>query len=73
MRIVQLIKRQDITFSPDDLARINKARSLPPTPDVEGICLPIGAAPAAYGQAPLAASQNMIDTELKHLPDFNGN
>jgi hypothetical protein len=73
MRIVQMIKRQDITFSPDDLARINKARSLPPTADVEGICLPIGAAPAAYGQAPLAASQNMIDTELKHLPDFNGN
>jgi hypothetical protein len=35
--------------------------------------LPIGAAPAAYGQAPLARAMNTIDTELKHLPNFGGN
>ena len=73
VRILQLIKRQSIPFSADDLARINKARSLPQTPDSKSTCSPLGAAPPAYGQAPLSPATKLIDEQLKHLPNFNGN
>jgi len=74
LRIVQRMEELDVKFSKDDLSLIAEARTRPLTVSAgEGLnftCLPIGPVPAAYGQAPLAAAQAQIDTQLKHLPEF---
>lgn len=74
LRIVQRMEKLDVLFSKDDLNVITQARTRPLAVStgvgLNFTCLPIGAVPAAYGQAPLAAAQAEINTQLKHLPEF---
>jgi len=69
LRIVQRMEKQDMPFSKDDLDLIAAGKHRVLTANRYSICLPVGAVPAAYGQAPLT-DLSEIDDGLKRLPDF---
>jgi hypothetical protein len=67
LALISQIKRQDIVFSPEDLAIIQAGTK---RGTHRYLCEPIGPAMASYGQAPLSDVPAGTDQALKNLPDF---
>jgi len=75
------VKSLNLSFSPDDIARIANARHVPLTGvkrtlsernSTNTICSPIGAVPATYGQAQFSYLPSEAGDLVKAIPDFSG-
>lgn len=74
------IKNLNLSFSPDDLAGIARARHVPLAGTKQplnvrnstvAICSPIGTVPPIYGQAQFSYLPSMLDGMVKAIPDFS--
>jgi hypothetical protein len=69
--IIYQMKNQDVVFSQEDLAVIERGKKRSTRPGDRYLCGPIGPAMPAYGQAPLSDTPGRMDKELRDLPDFS--
>jgi len=74
------VKSLDLSFGPDDFARIAHARRVPLTEtrrtlsernSTATICSPIGAVPAIYGQGQFSYLPLVLGNMVKAIPDFS--
>ena len=75
------VKSLDLSFGPDDFAKIAHAKHVPLTEARRGlsernstatICGPISAVPATYGQGQFSYLPSVVDDMVKAIPDFDG-
>jgi hypothetical protein len=78
--IIDEVKNLNLSFSPDEVSRIENAKNVPMTGakqtfnvrnSTNTICSPIGGVPATYGQGQFSFLPSMIGGMVKTIPDFS--
>jgi len=70
LRVIEQMKNEGLPFSNDDLAVIAGGKKRITSFENRALCLPIGPAVGAYGQAPLNRAPAQMDKAMKNLRDF---